>query len=272
MACAMKNCHLGDNEIYIRCWICEKEYHSKCAGLSARVADALRENKGVRWSCESCRDVQTDFFQLFKQCRSAFVEISKDLAGVQSKLSKYEDAFKMFSVFNANTLDNSPPKKRKNLRSNNKINTAEKISLTPVPPSITASNEVMVVDEIQPIMNSDLNLVTVAAPILSTSTSKHKDLVIVPPKKGIFLSRFANSTTENDVLFYISSKIKHVNDINISKFTFSKPRAIASFKMFVPLEYYKDIVDPSFWPKNTVVHEYVLKTRPPNNVVTLPKN
>ena len=274
MACSLKNCTLGDNEVYIRCWICEVEYHSKCAGISARVSDALNEKKGVRWSCEKCRGFESDFFQHFKQCRAAFLEISNDLVGVQTKLAKYEDAFKSFSVLNANSLDRSPPKRRKNLRSNNKNITAEKtvsLSLTPQPPQIVPSNEVVVVEEITQITRADLVKETVPPPV--TPISHHKDLVVVSPKKAIFLSRFAADTTENDVLFYIRSKIKKDNEILINKFIFAKPRSIASFKVIVPMEIFNNLLDPSFWPKNTVVHEYVIKNRNTNNnVVTLPKN
>ena len=110
MTCNANNCNniIGVKELYVRCWICENEYHAKCAVVSKFIDNALRDSsKGLRWACEKCNSVNTDFYKLFKQCRSAFLEMSKDMASVQSKLAKYENIFKEFTILT--NVENSPP-------------------------------------------------------------------------------------------------------------------------------------------------------------------
>ena len=120
MACSAKTCKTsGPSELYVRCWMCEDEFHGKCVGLPNSFTIGLRDSSyNSRWSCDLCNSKTTDFFKLFKQCRAAFLDVTKELAGIQTKLTKYEDAFKSFSVLNNSV--NSPPRKKKTLRSNSK--------------------------------------------------------------------------------------------------------------------------------------------------------
>ena len=93
-------------------------------------------------------------------------------------------------------------------------------------------------------------------------------LVIVAPKKSIFVSRFASDTTEDDILFLINTKKKtYLKDITISKFKFNRERYLGiSFKIYVPADSFDELVTADFCPKNTVVHEFVHK---PSKVVRL---
>lgn len=96
-------------------------------------------------------------------------------------------------------------------------------------------------------------------------------LKIIPPKKSIFISRFAFDTSVEDINFYIKSKLNFGADISINKFTYSQPRSITSFKLTVPANLYETIVNPDFWPNNTLVREYVFKENPRlNNIAQLP--
>ena len=68
------------------------------------------------------------------------------------------------------------------------------------------------------------------------------------------------------ILFFINTKKPHLKDITISKFKFNRERYLASFKMYVPADSFDELVTADFWPKNTVVHEFVHK---PSKVVRL---
>lgn len=113
--------------------------------------------------------------------------------------------------------------------------------------------------------------------VITPSTSKDinqrepRQLNIIPPKKSIFISRFAFDTSADDIDSYIKMKLKFSPDILTKKFTYSGPRNITSFKVSVPFDLYEQIVDPGFWPNNTLVREYIIKENPrTNNIVRLP--
>ena len=99
----------------------------------------------------------------------------------------------------------------------------------------------------------------------------HHPLRAIPPKKQIFVSRLASNTTVEDVDFYIKNIIGQNSDISIYKFSFAQPRTISSFKLTVPLEIFETLLEPNFWPINTMVREYIFR---PNqqNIAVLPQN
>lgn len=278
MSCSLKHCKVVDpKELHVRCWICHDEYHAKCVELNARVVDALQDRKGIRWSCKKCSAVEIDFASLFKHFRSAFVELNKDFQGLHTKLAKYEESFNNFKVLN---LPDASPKRKKTLRSHKNKGTVsdngnlDAITLDPV----CEESRQMAVDEPAPVSASILvkpletysSILSASSPLPSSSASctltAPKNLVIVAPKKSIFVSRFASDTSEDDILFFINTKKPHLKDITISKFKFNRERYLASFKIYVPADSFDELVAADFWPKNTVVHEFVHK---PSKVVRL---
>ena len=285
MACCANVCKtIGLSELYVRCWMCEDEFHGKCVGLSNSFTLGLREtSNNSRWSCTPCYKKTTDFAKLFKQCRAAFLEVAKDMTALQAKLSKYEDAFKTFSVLN--NSNDSPPRKKKTLRSNSK-NKNEVTTNQIVPNGV----EAMVVEDLQ--SSSTVPLLTVstvdsqivspsvdpivspksANPSVSLSVSPKK-LVAVAPRKTIFLSRLASDTSENDVAHYIKTKINgDINDISITKFNFKNPnRVTSSFKIFLPIDKFNILINNSFWPDNALVKEFIYRENT-RNIASLPKN
>lgn len=107
--------------------------------------------------------------------------------------------------------------------------------------------------------------------VLNNNNVSPKPLIVLPPKKYIFISRFAAETTAEDVDFYIKSKLGVNADILINKFSYSQPRSITSFKVAVPPDVYNIIIVPEFWPPNTIVREYLFKENPRiNNIAQLP--
>lgn len=251
--------------------MCENEYHSKCAGISGLIVDALRDSsKGLRWACEKCHPSTCDFFQLFKQSRAAFLEMSKDLASVQSKLAKYDNSFKTFSVLN--NLENSPPRK-KALRSNSK-NKKNELAV----PILSDNDDIVVVEEMDTLAPPNVpTSITVTAPTLpppiSTNFDIPRQLMAVAPKKCIFISRLTSDTSEDDVLTYLKAKIGTVTDVEIKKFKFANPRTTSSFKIFVPDGLFDTLLNNSIWPKYTIVKKFEFRGKKGNNnLASLPKN
>lgn len=286
MACSAKICKMsGPSELYVRCWICEDEYHGKCVGLSNSFTVGLRDSSyNSRWSCDLCVKKTIEFSKLFKQCRSVFLDINKDLAGLQNKLSRYEDAFKAFSVLNSSA--DSPPRK-KILRSNSKsvpnvqISNQLQVPINEIEPMCTDTDELSSVPStsasalsIAPA--SVLPIVPASALPIAAATALPNapaiNLVAVAPKKTVFLSRLAADTSENDIITYIKSKIKPTADTVVKKFNFSNPRITSSFKVFVSEDLFDTVVNPSFWPQNTLVKEFVYRNKKNSNIASIPKN
>jgi len=84
------------------------------------------------------------------------------------------------------------------------------------------------------------------------------NLRVVNPRNQIFISRFAEETTENDIISYIKENVGRPEmAVTVYKFKFADKRSISSFKITVPHELFDTLVNNDFWPVNAVVHEYV---------------
>lgn len=88
------------------------------------------------------------------------------------------------------------------------------------------------------------------------------NLVVVPPRRIVFLSRLASDTTVDDIGDFIRSNYASISDdIAIFKFNYSQPRDISSFKISVPGKFFDEIVNKSFWPDGVLVREFVHRDR-----------
>ena len=113
--------------------------------------------------------------------------------------------------------------------------------------------------------NIPTNLDVVNNPLINPFTTvTPKPLKIIAPRKTVFASRFSVDTTVNDVEFYIKTNlgIEDCNDVQIYKIN---ARNRASFKIIVPESIFDSLVNPQFWPKNTIVRQFIY--RDDNNVV-----
>ena len=99
-------------------------------------------------------------------------------------------------------------------------------------------------------------------------------LIVVAPRKTIFVSRLHPDTTVDNLRTYIKTKIPNLpdNGIKIFKFNKSQPRDISSFKIITPAKLFNLIVNRTFWPDGLLVKEFVFRetTNPVNLPVNLP--
>lgn len=103
------------------------------------------------------------------------------------------------------------------------------------------------------------------------------DLIVVPPRRTVFISRLSAETSVDKVKFYIKSHCAdfNENDFKVFKFNSSQPRDISSFKVVVPDKSFNTLVNTSFWPQGVLVKEFIFRDRPrrPATVdLHLPKN
>lgn len=88
-------------------------------------------------------------------------------------------------------------------------------------------------------------------------------LVVVPPRRTIFLSRLSPATSIDNIRSYIKSTSVGLNDkdFTVLKFNYSEPRDIASFRILVPDWIFETLVDRSAWPDGTLVREFIRRER-----------
>lgn len=317
MSCSKPNCRVtSDKDPMINCWLCNTVYHAKCVELTARTADNLREDKGLRWCCSKCKVYDIQFYSFFKNTRKELEDISQDLLILTEKFRKHKNVFDNPS--NLNTWLDSPSKspkrkkmspkskKKNSLSEANGINNSDSSSSTssndpPNVPSINivhnSSNNIptnSIFTEIVPENIPSTNILTpfnmmpsgsniFYSPINSPSNNGSMDnspipssgpnqLKVISSKKTIFAARFAAETTEDDILFYITSRLRMDidTDINIFKFKYTEKRSKSSFKIILPEEVFAIVVNPDFWPPKAIIREYIYKENASSNVVQLP--
>lgn len=291
MDCLNTNCNISTSDRMITCWLCLGNYHLKCTTLKARDADAIADQtKSLQWSCAHCRKINIEFYKFFKSYKEEFEDINKNFLALQSKLSKFGDLFTKFLNLD-NFIDNQNPAspKIKNKKKNDKspavplnynssnpiIPNGAEINESASFPSTSTSASVFTPQErsgqtfTTPTIQLNNHTSTNAT---ISNTTIYNPLRAIPSKKNIFVSRLASVTSTDDVDYYIRSKVGSNADIRIHKFIFSQPRSIASFKITVSADIFNILLDPNFWPINSLVREYKYKERPrANNIGVLPE-
>lgn len=371
LRCLLPNCRVK-SDLFLNCWLCDGYGHFSCAGFSGRDFDKIRKAGGLRWSCWNCRNLDVNFFKLFKEAKIGFSEISKDLSKLHDKFNVMDNLFAKFELDYGS--ETSP--KRKRLASNLHVNlsTDAEMPTAPISPQfiaiavpevatnrnsdVSVDSETLTVPSINitgvdnglvPVTNSssivkesenidasvseillvppekqienqgsvgpnyngssyaavaassftpafdgpgtsssvmssiDLGVVSAklssvfsGPEVISGSTSNRFDeLVVVPPRKTVFLSRLGPSTTVDNVKNYLRNHCEGYNDTDISvvKFKFSEPRDISSFRIIAPLKIFDILMEKSFWPQDILVREFTHRDRPrAGRAVTLPKN
>lgn len=123
MSCYKPNCRVtSDKDPMVNCWLCNVVYHAKCVELTARTADNLREDKGLRWCCSKCKIYDIQFYSFFKNTRSEFESITQDLMVLTDKFNKYRKQFDDTSTLNSwlDSPSKSPKRKKTSPKSKKK--------------------------------------------------------------------------------------------------------------------------------------------------------
>lgn len=116
---------------------------------------------------------------------------------------------------------------------------------------------------------SPMNSPNFTKPTLDPSFTP-KPLKVSPPNKTIFAARFAAETTEDDVLYFVKSKLTPDVDIKVFKFTYTEKRSKSSFKIVVPEDVFSAVVNPDFWPPKAIIREYTYREKTRSDIVHLP--
>ena len=292
MSCFKKNCTIkrADDAAqpqFVYCWLCDNIMHAKCAGLSGRDCDKLiaaskKECGVLNWSCPVCIEKQIDFSRMYNSVRNQFLKLSK---AAKLLSSDFDSSVELLSQFKfdsppdpqflavpSNDLINRSPSTP--LASRQHLDATPTLSLSPSPGtsnlfSPAPSGAVIVTAPIADsahIIESSMRAGSgrKARPPINSVRKESGNievphLNVVAPRKQIFVSRLSSDTTCESVAAYISSKTPA--SVSITKFNFSTPREISSFKISVPNDSFAVICDPKFWPPHMIVHEFKPKRR-----------
>lgn len=305
MSCVNVNCKIvSETERSIECWLCTNIWHSKCAGLSAKVVDVMYgdSDSGLKWCCKNCRKINVEFYKFVKDYSSEMAEIGKEMWSLYSRFNKYASLFDRFPELNAFVC--SPDvvgQKRK--RSTKKtlpkkldVGTPSASDRTSLDEPTTSSASVSVpcsvsvdqqrvalavtprVDKVVSIQegnsmgNPEMNPKP-PANVASRAGGKSKTLTVVPAKKVVFVSRFAPDTSSEDIDFYIRSKIEGDFYLKTFKIRSSSSNSRSSFKIIVQPKIFDKLISSDFWPPKAFVKEFVdrvdnlaqLPLRPPSS-------
>lgn len=273
MNCLNKKCTITNvDERMLSCWLCHGVIHIKCSGIPVLAAEATVRHDGLHWCCTSCRKIGVEFYHFFQGRKNMFLEIQKDISDLSQRVADYGKLFDDYaSLDNIKSPPQSSPKRRKSARTQNKTNTV----LSPGPSSSSHINlaEINTPPSTLSANLPQINIMKQSSSLLiaDNGPNAHRELRIIPPKKSIFVSRFASETTTEDIEYYIKNNLNTNADIVTYKFSYSQPRSITSFKISVSSEIFDKIIDPCFWPDNTLVREYIYKENQNiNNIARLP--
>lgn len=279
MNCLNKKCTIkNQDERMVVCWLCHGLSHYKCSGLSTLVAEATQKQDGVHWCCLNCRKTGVEFYKFFQARKTLFHKIQNEFSNVSNRLCDYGKLFDNYPLLDYNEpsqeVSNQPtplqsPKLRKSARTNKKSESDIIVEPTVINSSIAPVISKPPVEHLSQSTSNDIGLQSSSHTNLSSFVPR--ELRVLPPKKHLFVSRFASETTVDDINFYIKSKLNLNENIVAYKFSYAQPRSITSFKISVSSDVFNQLMDTSFWPEHTLVREFL--TRPKertSNVARLP--
>lgn len=96
----------------------------------------------------------------------------------------------------------------------------------------------------------------------ATDLASHQ-LVVVPARKSIFMSRLSSCIPKEAIVKYLSNKLSDddAKKCSIFKFTSARQRGIASFKIIAPAAAFECIMSAMFWPQDIFIKEFVRRRK-----------
>lgn len=84
-------------------------------------------------------------------------------------------------------------------------------------------------------------------------------LEVIPPSRKLFLSGLSPAMNVDHVRKYMNQKSKQCKNINVKQMKLRDGSDHSSFIVFVGRDtsLFKTLLNPLFWPKNLIVHEFV---------------
>ncbi|XP_075167479.1 uncharacterized protein LOC142239572 [Haematobia irritans] len=272
--------------------VCEMRWPAKVANVLEQIYCLAYT---VEDKCPSQLCVQQSvMYTSFSSSKATFDLISNELNPLKENFDRYKDMFN-----NATCLENfvhspvdSIRKRKKPSEVNNAIiqnaDQSPTVQHNSVPsinvlePNETAannnnnnnnSNRFQFLTSVPPATPSNQTSITPSGQtsFFSPSTTPvdsntAPQLRVDAPKKTIFASRFAEDTSPEEISSYIKWKLRKHIDTEVYKFKYAEKRRAASFKILVPEEDFATVVNPEFWPARAIIHEFIYRENPRNEL------
>lgn len=282
-------CNKEHEDIMIRCFACDKQFHAKCIKINGSFADKITHDRGFHYYCELHRDLSvSDLLKKIAKLQTFHVEM-------KMMMDKYKDVLELQPVSELKRLENirvtvpsAVESSGRKLRNSTKRLTSELASTDQhkkkkVNRQETEFMPIMEVDDAGPscensqpceIVNvfdslQSIESIRPIAPITNviseSALPSSNDVEIVAPilncvprKKSIFLSGCDANTTVEDINNFINFYTGRLDNLNIRKMNFREPKLYSSFVIDVGRDeqLFQKVCTSNFWPKNSIVREY----------------
>ena len=80
-----------------KCALCQKQFHSTCAGINVKTFDVLSKLKSVCWFCDACDGVNLiEELRQFRDFRSQHAKLSQEMNSQSNRIQKLEEKINEF--------------------------------------------------------------------------------------------------------------------------------------------------------------------------------
>lgn len=260
MNCCKCPSSIAPTQDAVSCIGCSRNFHASCefSGSSTEIRGVLailRLRQNIHFLCDCCKSWIIDsnigvLIDKVNRLSAASPDISKIEDDIATNRKLIESLAAKLDVLSTSVSSSIPSSSRLKSKS--------------MTPKDLANN---------PVSNNN-NVVSppwslVAPPVNTFGTCADKDLkaIEVPHVKHLYVSRLDPSTSAEQVVEYICKKVEHCKaaDLvcrNLLKKDRSSEQSLTfiSFKIAVPAKFFDSVSDPSIWPQNVLVREFIQKS------------
>jgi hypothetical protein len=283
-------CHKNDSCALIHCVVCAYPFHVKCIApkLTVKACDDLVANSNFHFYCDDHSDLCvhkllnriSKLERKFRPCIEPLTDISKELDTHQLHLknSGYNTAAKPNTKDAAVStspsrgreslnLSSQPVEKRGSLSSNitirrKKNHITSEVEHNGLPNQIHGLSSDTIVDvETQCEAINPISTASQSSATLGSKAVNNNILTTVNPSRNVFLSGLSPDTTEEQVNLYINTNYEALIPVNVKKMRLKEDADHSSFIILTGRNktLFENLVKPSFWPSEAIVHQFVAK-------------
>lgn len=266
--CSEPDCVVPLDAHKVECGVCLSRYHYRCVNLKKTDSAAINENAAIMWKCTNCMSGESgptlrEAVSCLMDCTKAVSELLSKLTPLIEKLS--DTTFQRHDI-------NFPPGKRKRPDRSDDDQASHRSEETPRGPPRPREIKAADADLRFGTLNEPSCSIKAAKPVIKSSkrrstTSTEED---DPSLKHLYVTKLDPSTTEADILKYISEKIApaQVEGIQCKKLVKTgctiEDLNFISFKVAAPINLSATLGEANFWPLGVAVRGFTFRPRPPN--------
>ena len=236
---------------------CTKTIHYSCIGIKKPVFDVISTIPNFFRRCDECMDFQKSqnshneiLLKSINTITTTMISLKETSSIICNRIEKIDPSLNSNNIANKKINSNnknviSPATRVTRSKFNERDATATTTSINTTLKSTVDTNDAKADDEKKGIV--------IGCGALNSS------LPVAVPLKWIFISRLHKDVADNDIKLFIVETFG-INDpvlIRIKRKLENEERNYASFIVGVPEDSFDKLLNPSSWPKGTLVKEFV---------------